>query len=312
MLDRFPQGTAHPIPYLSKYGWLGVDVFFAISGFVICLVASKPAFNISEFLIRRIFRLYPLWLLTLTLFALGAWFWRGATPAETVNFFLYSATLLPTQGFPFYDIGWSLQHEMMFYLLAAAMVPLLGITGLVLVLCATTLGNHLFNLPGILPTFLSYHAEFMAGVLAFIALPYLERVSGALLMLLGAALFLLFMGWWGGRDFLPVALFFLMAGLAAIRLPEGFVSRSLVSLGDASYSIYLIHPLVFLTAKSATVVFHGAIWAEEPLRYAAIAATIFLSMLSWKFFERSFIRLGEIAASKRRFQVLPQPSVGQS
>ena len=312
MLDRFPQGTSHPIPYLFKYGWLGVDVFFAISGFVICLVASKPAFNVSEFLIRRIFRLYPLWLLTLSLFAAGALLWRGPTPIETIGFFFYSATLLPTHGFPFYDIGWSLQHEMLFYVMAATIVPFIGVRGLVLVLCATTFANLMFDLPWDVPTFFQYHAEFLAGVLAYLALPYLQRIPWAFTTLVGVSLFWLFMLHWGDRALLPIALFFLIAGLGSIRIPHNLISMPLVSLGDASYSIYLIHPLVFLIAKSVTVVFHGAIWAEEPVRYAAIASTIFLSVLSWKFFERSFIRLGEIAASKRNFEAIPKPSASWS
>ena len=295
VLDRFPEATSYPIPVLSKYGGMGVDVFFAISGFVICLVVSRAHFRPSEFLVRRIFRLYPLWLLTLTLFAAGAWLWRGPTADETVGFFLYSATLLPTDGFPFYNIGWSLQHEMLFYLMAVAVAPFFRVTGIVLVLGASTITNHLVNLPSPLPLFLSYHAEFLAGVLAFVALPFLKRIGGLLLTLLGMGLFGVFAGWSEASGLLPIALFFLMVGLAVIELPDNFMSRSLVLLGDASYSIYLLHPLVFLVAKSATVAFHGATWAEEPLRFLAIAATICLSLLSWNFFERPFISIGELA-----------------
>jgi exopolysaccharide production protein ExoZ len=300
VLDRFPQATSFPIPFLSKHGGLGVDVFFAISGFVICLVVSRAYFRSSEFFVRRIFRLYPLWLLTLTLFAAGAWLWRGATANETVGFFLYSATLLPTEGFPFYNIGWSLQHEMLFYLLAALVAPFLRVTGLVLVLGASTVINHLVNLPSPLPVFLSYHAEFLAGVLAFVALPYLKRIGGLFLTLLGTGLFGVFIGSSETPALLPIALFFLMVGFAAIELPDNFIFRSLVSLGDASYSIYLLHPLVFLVAKSGTVAFHGATWAEEPLRYLAIATTICLSLLSWNFFERPFISIGEVAVRKQK------------
>jgi exopolysaccharide production protein ExoZ len=87
---------------------------------VICLVVSRPSFDLASFLIKRAFRLYPLWLVTLTAFAVMALVWRGPLQTETIGYFFYSATLLPTEHFPFYDIGWSLQHEMVFYLIAAS------------------------------------------------------------------------------------------------------------------------------------------------------------------------------------------------
>jgi peptidoglycan/LPS O-acetylase OafA/YrhL len=71
-LVRFPKNTALPLPILTDHGAFAVDLFFAISGFVICLVASKPGFSAGSFLIKRVFLLYPLWLVTLTMFAVFA------------------------------------------------------------------------------------------------------------------------------------------------------------------------------------------------------------------------------------------------
>jgi exopolysaccharide production protein ExoZ len=159
-ITRFPKDTAFPIPGLSHYGWVAVDLFFAISGFVICLVASRGVFNVRSFLIKRGFRIYPLWLVMLTIFAVTAWFWRGLQPGETIGFFLYSMSLLPTDGLPFYDIGWSLQHEIAFYLIAAALIPWFGLTGLAIFLAASTLAFHLFDLPWYLATLANHHGEF--------------------------------------------------------------------------------------------------------------------------------------------------------
>jgi peptidoglycan/LPS O-acetylase OafA/YrhL len=53
----FPETAAVPIYALSQWGYLGVDLFFAVSGYVICLVASKPSFSRSSFFIKRVFRL---------------------------------------------------------------------------------------------------------------------------------------------------------------------------------------------------------------------------------------------------------------
>jgi hypothetical protein len=64
----FPPGTSYPIPFLKEYGWIAVNFFFSISGFVICLVATKPNFRPLQFLVRRVFRLYPLWIVTSLVF----------------------------------------------------------------------------------------------------------------------------------------------------------------------------------------------------------------------------------------------------
>src|ERR1700735_3897837 len=59
---RFPKDSAYQIPGLTTYGWFAVYLFFAISGYVICLVVSRETFRVPSFLIKRLFRLYPLWL----------------------------------------------------------------------------------------------------------------------------------------------------------------------------------------------------------------------------------------------------------
>src|ERR1700722_19042524 len=166
-ITRFPTGTAFQIPGLTSYGWFAVDLFFAISGYVICLVVSRESFGVPSFLIKRVFRLYPLWLVMLTTFAVTAWLWRGLTPRETLDFFLYSATLLPTVGNPFYNVGWSLQHEIAFYVVVAAIVPFFGLRGLLTFLLASTIVVHLIDMPWYLAYLADRHGEFLAGVLAF-------------------------------------------------------------------------------------------------------------------------------------------------
>jgi peptidoglycan/LPS O-acetylase OafA/YrhL len=91
-----------------------VDFFFWISGFVICMVVTKPGFRPLQFLARRAFRLYPLWIVTSIAMAYMYRKYLGRQPNGTFGFVAYSFTLLPTDGFPFYDIGWSLQHELAF------------------------------------------------------------------------------------------------------------------------------------------------------------------------------------------------------
>ena len=57
-LRAFPESAQMPIPPLKQWGYLGVIFFFAISGYVICLIAVRPSFSPLSFAIKRLFRLY--------------------------------------------------------------------------------------------------------------------------------------------------------------------------------------------------------------------------------------------------------------
>ena len=134
-------------------------------------------FSVQSFLVKRVFRLYPLWLATLTAFAVLALLWRSPKETETFGYFLYSMTLLPTELFPFYDIGWSLQHEMAFYLIAAVIAPIFGLYGIAAFLATSTIAFHTIQMPWYFSNLAMYHAEFLAGVLAFLARPKLAKLG---------------------------------------------------------------------------------------------------------------------------------------
>jgi exopolysaccharide production protein ExoZ len=308
-ITRFPKDTAYQIPGLATYGWFAVDLFFAISGYVICLVVSREGFSVPSFLIKRVFRLYPLWLLIMTVFAVTAWFWRGLEPRESLDFFLYSATLLPTFEYPFYNVGWSLQHEIAFYLIVAAIVPSVGLRGLMAFLLASTLAVHLIDLPWYLAYLARYHGEFLAGVVAFMAHGRMARFGFWWPGIIGVMLLVLF-GYFD-MALTPIGLFFVITAFANLTLSEQARWRKLATmLGDASYSIYLIHPMVFFTASSLVSKFpHAPLWVQEPIRFVCIGTAITLSLLSWRYFETPMIRFGNQVAGKRLTSLFKQPIV---
>ncbi|WP_260739121.1 acyltransferase family protein [Tunturiibacter lichenicola] len=116
-----------PVTY---FGWMGVDLFFVLSGFLIGQQALKPyligqRLPIKAFYRRRVYRIFPAYLVVLALyFLLPAWresphlapLWKFLT--FTMNF-----------GFSFdrraFSNAWSLCVEEHFYLLLPLLVPLL-------------------------------------------------------------------------------------------------------------------------------------------------------------------------------------------
>lgn len=290
----FPPGTAHPIPVLAEMGWISVDFFFAISGFVICMQATRPDFRPLSFIVRRAFRLYPLWIAT-SLIYLFLTRYLGRAPHQTDDFFLYSLTLLPTNGFPFYDLGWSLQHEMLFYVLAAVMTPWLGLRGLVAFLAAGLAADHLFDLPWYLHQYFLYYGNFLAGIAAFLVRRNSARLGFVLPLLVGGVA----LHWAPSRAFFPFALFCWLVAFVNLHA-KGWIGRLGVELGNASYSIYLIHPLVFNWVYIQLRPPLPPNWVQEPLRYGALITVCVLACLSWRTFERPMNWIGEKISSASR------------
>ncbi len=288
----FPAGTAYPVPILMELGWIAVDFFFAISGFVICLVVTSDRFEPLSFIIRRAFRLYPLWLLTSLLYLYLCNRYLGRSPEQTYGFFAYSLTLLPTDGFPFYDLGWSLQHEMLFYVLAAVVTPLFGIAGLAFALTAGIIADHVFELPWYLHQYFFYYGNFLAGVAVFVIWRRGLRLGFWLPLIIGVVAF----RWAPNRTFFPVGLLCFLLAFISLSASSR-LARIGVLLGDASYSIYLIHPLVFYSIYAKLQPPLPPAWTQEPIRYGALAIVCAISTVSWLYFEKPMTRLGNIVAA---------------
>lgn len=235
-------------------GAAGVDLFFVISGFIIGTV--MPGRDARTFLIDRLRRIYPIYFVTLVPWALiGAYY--ATIPADRLA---ASLTLWPMWGgdfvVPFNPPAWSLCFEMLFYLVATMSLalgrkwvpfvffgvtaalfqimpgPLLGFIGnpLVLEFCA-----------GLLLTKLPRRANVAAaalpvGLLIFALSPAIALADEALAI--GASTSLARLLWWGVPAFL--------LAYGALTFEKAFAGRAWnggVLIGDASYSLYLVHVL---------------------------------------------------------------------
>jgi len=150
-------GRLAGVPKLLSEGWLAVDVFIIVSGFVIFRLLDTREENFAQFIVRRFFRLYPVYLL-LFLLAIPAsllWIWNirhapAYQPAGDVEFFTrFIATewqnwrlnipahlamlhgLVPDAWFGqmptsrmWLGPAWSISLEWQFYLVAPALFPL--------------------------------------------------------------------------------------------------------------------------------------------------------------------------------------------
>lgn len=249
-------------------GFAGVDLFFVISGFVMVYIThEKPrghAQFIGRFVYSRITRVYPIYWF-FTLLALAAyWLVPGALNRELADLHIWqSFTLWPLQDdLPILHVGWTLTHEIYFYLvftlflaLPERWLPVLLAVWTVLVAAGSLALDGLPALAALIVNPLTI--EFILGACAGILVcsGYRRLVRPALML---AGVWILVAGIWlsptdaeGFPDgWIRVAAFGIPSALAvygavAMELhgrlkPPGW----LVILGDWSYALYLSHLLV--------------------------------------------------------------------
>ena len=236
-------------------GNLGVDFFFVLSGFIILYAHEKDIGHPGrwrEYLRRRFVRVYPVYWLYTLLFVLAFAVFGGAgaqVPTGAVDI-VTSATLVRfSDAVPPLPVAWSLYNEVLFYALFTLLIVNARLGALAFfawALACLALFHHMDGTP---PDALRAYTAlcnlwFFFGMAAFLLYKRLRTgvaplVVGAALLAYSATLDLDHVLW----PFLLVSgLSLAIAGIA--RLEAGGHLRCpawLVFVGNASYTIYLVH-----------------------------------------------------------------------
>lgn len=292
----------------AYFGYAGVDLFFVISGFIIHWLYRGHDKPDAAYFLKRLNRIYPLyWIFTLAAIA-GYAVMGDALTSDLASLDVWqSFTLAPANQPPILQVGWTLTHELYFYL----------VYGLVLVLPrrfrlwaflawgAATLA-YMTVRPGSMGPWLQialspFNLLFLAGI-ALAAL--IKRLPQGRWPLLGLALAATALGlWWLNSHAVPglsdQRVRILMVGpfavftVAAVLAWKPAIPDFGIKLGDWSYSIYLSHilaigvlsrlvPAVLGTGLDATLVFYAV----------SLIAVIILGWVSHRLLERPLLKLG--------------------
>lgn len=322
-------GNPHKYWPAVTFGNFGVDAFFVISGFIMYRTAGRQ-FSVpgaaTRFISRRIWRLAPAyWLFTaLTLVCPFAFGWRrtGATGLALSLGFLPDVTSADLT--PVLVVGWTLSFEMLFYVVFAACLALprrIGLRILILAFPLFLAVAMVLSQSGLTAQrwwpVAEYWARldtllFVAGIALAMAQERFGRVVDRFEIGVFAAIGLLILG--------PSAVCLLQHGpamrveilLSAAAVAfctltsggEGRAFRPLARLGDASYSLYLSHPIVI---GALSVVWLRAIGPRAPVLFTVLAlcASCAVAWLIYVWLEKPLTRAGQSLLGPVRPAVSP-------
>lgn len=300
------------LPEVALLGNSGVDLFFVISGFAMVCATRHARGNINDvinFLLARFARVYPLWWILLGVVAVF-WFmqphWVFGSISERPNLLL-DLLLWPHERSPLLAVGWSLIHEVYFYIVFALFFISGTRTILKLIIWGSCVTGFYFLMAyGVITSspllrLISHPLtlEFSLGVLIGVIVKSKLKPNYSLLVFFGASWMLL------GSTFLiekPSVLFdsiwlrvvvfgigwsCIVWGLVGLETERCFVPlRFLSKLGDASYAFYLVHvPIFGVVARTVNLFSTPGIFDNVIAWIMSLTTAVVVALLCYRFIE---------------------------
>jgi len=290
------------LPIFTAGGAFGVDIFFVISGFIICYITDKDS---NLFIQKRIFRVLPLYYIgTFGVFiiALFSPSLLNGTVADPIHL-LKSLLFIPyfnnaNEVMPILKLGWTLNYELFFYLIFAASLYMSKMKApyiCMLFILVITLMGQVFIVNNIVFKFYTnmIQLEFCYGILIFILWKRVGFINVSIIQAYGALAFafalyvgLFYVEWselrflyWGIPSVFIVGVILLFTH--QIKFP-----LLLILIGDASYSLYLFHPYVIYGVDRLVLEASELTFLNVFVSVGVLASCIGLAILSYRYFEK--------------------------
>jgi len=321
-----PLPAGHPMANVQTFGWVGVDLFLAISSYLFFHLlgaeyAKTGSINVGWFYIRRLLRIYPLMMLfpLVMLLTYGAWDRFGWLRLAGLGLFLDNIVswFRGYNSIKFSNHLWTLSYEFQFYLFLPVIFlayKRLGKRGFLIAAFAffvyCFLARMVFYAGGAVHPMIWFTPflkpeSLLAGMCLAIVQPSWKWWWSAIAAVLGTAVFVnLPLPWesaWSSALAYPVigvtCAAILDTSLRAGRLSTALSARPLVMLGRISFGLYVYHLLGIHLGLAAT---SGAGFQLDRLNdrsdylvgfVVALGITVALATASYWLMERWFDRL---------------------
>lgn len=311
MVVVFHSMAAMPERFAGARGWgngeAGVDLFFTISGFVMAASYSGERLTSpGRYLTGRLIRLAPLyWIMTsLMLFKMDLVRLRPSFEMDraashdlpSVSSILHSLLFFHIKGWPILAQGWTLSYEMFFYVMFTIALMLgFGVARFMfpaLIACVVVGLFRTDSWPEFTILFDPLLLEFLAGMGIGFMVKSKINLPARLSSLIGAvSLACLFSIPLYGFPFARVLVWGVSAAMlvGAVVFLEDKISQHIpkfiLTIGDASYSLYLSH--AFVITVVVWIFRHHSTAPHYGLTVAAcLASSVCLSLGVYRFLEK--------------------------
>lgn len=304
--------------FMGKWGVYGVGIFYILSGLTLYHVywdRMKPSLiDLTEFYFKRLFRIYPLLWLTILLTIL-------IHPENKPSLISLGLNLTGIFGLIKWDgyIGtgvWSIGNELVFYLFFPLFIFLAKKSKTIFYLFATLLfGTFLyFAFYKLNPAQkLSVHDQwviyinplnqvflFLSGFLIgyFLTERKFSNITSSIIFIVALLGFAFYspreenLSAGINRIVLSLLCFAICVAFYKnkLRFPA-FIDRMLGGLGEASYSVYLLHPIIWFTIEKLLTMLSIQLSPAQKV-LLTVAATLTIGYYNYKYFETFFVKTG--------------------
>ncbi len=317
---------------IAEWGWVGVNLFFVLSGFLITGIIADSRHDphfFRNFYARRGLRIWPVYVLVLLLnyffvpLVFGTFWWAihemRSAPWPYYIFFVQNLFFITLPG----TLGptWSLAIEEQFYVFWAPIARAVRNRVLVPILIAVILASPLIRMMNsgfLTKTHTLIHLDGLAiGSLIALALrtfdfqrSHWRKLAGtALLIGAGGAIYMLFRGSAFTDSFLAIGFGGMLIAAFLVTGSKSWYGRFLTApplkfLGTISYGLYMIHILCFVVIGAFDLKMERyGLWGDLAVVGARLALSISAATLMWYGFEKPILKL------KRYFVAAPEQQV---
>ncbi len=298
-----------------SFGGAGVDIFFVLSGFIITYTSMsllRNSINFRKFFKRRFVRIFPVyWIIGAVFLAI-----QIVLPA------FYNTPFTKTQGnlirtfflFPEHEmlngVSWTLSYELFFYMLFSLsfLIKKKNILTAFYVFYVLSIIFLPFIYPGLYDqlwsrfVFYPMNIEFFMGIAAALIIPRISLKTSVVFLITGALAFItagvfanngyyLFDNLFNRVVIFGIPSFFIVAAIVRWELGNNFsIHNLLLRLGEASYSLYLIHlPLLIAMFKIAARLNITNAYILNFILFTVICILCIISLIFYKIVEKPMI-----------------------
>lgn len=306
----YPKGH-ELLNHLAAFGWVGVDLFFVLSGYLITGIlrdTRDDPHHYRNFYARRALRIFPLYYLLLVLVLVALPLVKPMHPVENSwMFWIYAGNIaLAEAGWQLFllDITWSLSLEEQFYLIWPAAIRRLSNKRVMQVCLAVIIAMPilrwlLWEPLGWMWLHMVLRADGFA-VGALIAVAMREGINvrrfGALIVIGIGIFWLVLTGSFARNSMLVGTIGYsataLMcgAGLILALNAKWLTSKVMVHIGRVSYGVYIYHPLC-LAAVSLILAKQTGLLGSLMQLVVVSAVAVAVATVSHRVYETPFLRL---------------------